>query len=236
MSDSTFYSQPGYVLHQQPYRESSLIIDVLTQDFGRVSLLAKGIKKAKSKTSGIVRPFSTLSLSFVGRSALKTLTHVEPLHAATHELTGMALYAGFYINELVCHFLHKDDAHPEVFWDYHRCIAELSKGVCNESALRTFELNLLENIGYGLQLGYDSRHEKAIEADRKYLFNKGEGFVESVDGMFSGTALLAMRKRQFNDLRVLNEAKLLMRRVIDDRLQGKRLKSRSVVNDILKRL
>lgn len=235
MSESVFYSQPGYILHQQNYRESSLIIDVLTRDLGRISLIAKGVRKAKSKTASILRPFKPLSLSFVGKTSLKTLTHVEVLNGFDG-LTGMGLYCGFYVNELICSFLHKEDPHPEVFWDYQDCIMQLSQTNFSEPALRIFELNLIQNIGYGINLGFDLRNDKPIDLSKKYLFNKDEGLIEDTDGMFSGATLLAMEQRIFIDPLVLSEAKKLMRMVIDNRLQGKRLKSRSVINNIAKRL
>lgn len=235
MSDTVFYFQPGYLLHQQNYRETSLILDVLTKDLGRISLLAKGVRKPKSKTAGVLRPFIPLSLSFVGKTTLKTLTQVEVIDRA-FELKGMALYCGFYVNELVSSFLHKEDPYPEVFYDYQDCIMQLAQSDLYGPALRKFELNLMDNIGYGVQLGMDLRHERLIDSNKKYLFNKDEGLVESVDGLFSGSTLLAMEQRDFADPAVLNEAKNLMRLVIDSRLQGKRLKSRAVINNIIKRL
>jgi DNA repair protein RecO (recombination protein O) len=234
MSDTAFHSQPAFILHQQHFRESSLIIDALTRDFGRISLIAKGVRKTNSKTAGLLRPFIALSLSFVGKSDLKTLTDVE-MAALPNELNGLALYCGFYINELVCNFLHKDDPHPEVFQDYQQCLFGLAKNSQIETSLRIFELNLMDNIGYGLNLGYDLRNEKPVALNKKYRFNKDEGLYEDDDGSFSGISLTAMEQRDFENFQTLTEAKLLMRTVIDAYLQGKPLKSRSFINSIVKR-
>lgn len=235
MTETVVYFQPAYILHQQHYGETSLIIDVLTRDFGRISLIAKGIRKAKSKFAGILRPFAALSLSFVGKTDLRTLTNAEMI-GISNGLTGLTLYCGFYVNELLCNFLHKDDPHPEVFEDYQQCLSHLAQGTHVESALRIFELNLMGNIGYGVNLNYDLRHEKAIIPNKKYVFNKDEGLIEDANGQFSGSVLQAIEQRQFDDPLVLSEAKMLMRTVIDSHLQGKLLKSRSVINNIVKRL
>ena len=235
MSDTVFHAQPAYILHLQRYRESSLIIDVLTRDLGRISLIGKGVRKTKSKTIGLLRPFAALSLSFVGKSDLKTLTDVETIGLPT-ELSGLALYCGFYINELICLFLHKDDPHPEVFQDYRQCLLGMAQGTQIEATLRTFELNLMDNIGYGINLGYDLHHQKPVALNKKYRFNKEAGLIEDVEGQFSGAALKAMEEKNFEDPQILSEAKLLMRTVIDAHLQGKQLKSRSVINSIIKSL
>lgn len=235
MSDTVFHNQPAYILHQQSYRESSLIIDGLTKDFGRISLIAKGVRKPKSKTAGVLSPFVLLSLSCVGKTGLKTLTDVEVINTP-HKLEGLTLYCGFYVNELVSNFLHPYDPHPDVFLNYQKCLTQLVQSESCEAALRIFELNLMDNIGYGVQLGYDLRNQKPVDVNKKYSFNKEDGLVEDLTGQFSGFSLKAMEQRQFDNPQVLNEAKMLMRIIIDNHLQGKKLKSRIVFNNIVKRL
>ena len=231
MTETAVYLQPAFILQQRKYRETSLIIDMLTRDFGRISVLAKGVRKAKSKTAGMLQPFIPLLISYFGRADLKTLTDVEIIQPF-NEIKGLALYCGFYINELVVHFLHKYDPHPEVFDCYSECLSGLADGSDREVALRLFELNLLEYSGYGLQLEHDD-NERPIESSKKYDFNVGLGPVEAVNGQFSGKTLLAQDSRKLTEPQVLSEAKALMRMVIDVYLQGKQLKSRTVFNKVL---
>lgn len=230
MTETAVYLQPAFILQQRKYRETSLIIDALTRDFGRVSLLAKGVRKAKSKTAGMLQPFIPLTISYVGKAELKTLTDVEMIQPFS-EIKGLALYCGFYINELVACFLHKYDPHPEVFGYYGECLSALADGSSMEAALRLFELNLLECAGYGLQLEYDE-NEKAIESLKKYDFNVGQGSVEAVNGQITGKTLQALSVRELTDPKVLSEAKILMRIVIDVYLQGRQLKSRAVISKV----
>ncbi|MGZ5049658.1 MAG: DNA repair protein RecO [Methylobacter sp.] len=244
MTESAVYLQPAFILQHRKYRETSLILDALTRDFGRVSLLAKGVRKIKSKTAGILQPFIPLTVSYFGRSELKTLADVErriddeSVHGIASiiqpvsELKGLALYCGFYVNELIGCFLHKDDPHPEVFADYQACLASLAEGLNLEAALRLFELNLMENVGYGLQFDYDE-NGKPVEPAKQYDYNVGQGPVETVRGQFSGKTLQSLSARDVEDPQVLHEAKSLMRMVIDIYLQGKPLKSRAVINQVI---
>jgi DNA repair protein RecO (recombination protein O) len=236
MSDNVCLCQPAFVLHQQHYRETSYLVEVLTRDFGKVSLIAKGVRQAKSKTAALLRPFCLLNISYMGRAELKTLTTVEAAEM-TGGLLGIALFCGYYLNELLHHLLHKHDPHPELFYDYQACLTDLVQGADLESALRNFEFNLMEKIGYGLRLDYDGLNDQAVMPERKYFFDNNLGLVEdNKRGLFSGEALLAMQARRFSEPSVRNEAKLLSRTVIDLHLQGKPLKSRHVLNDIIKRL
>jgi DNA repair protein RecO (recombination protein O) len=248
MTEYAVFLQPAFILQQRKYRETSQIIDVLTLDFGRISLLAKGVRKTKSKTAGMLQPFIPLIISYFGKAELKTLTDVE-LRACSRQadgihsipgdiiqslsgLKGLALYCGFYVNELVSCFLHKYDPHPEVFGYYSECLSCLADGSGLETALRLFELRLIECAGYGLQLDYDD-NQRPIESLKKYQFQVGQGPVESLDGQFSGNTLMALSSRELTDPQVLNEAKILMRMVIDVYLQGKQLKSRAVISKVM---
>ena len=235
MTDSAVYLQPAFILQQRKFRETSLIIDVLTRDFGRVSLLAKGVRKAKSKTAGLLQPFIPLTMSYFGRSELKTLTDVEMIQPFI-QLQGLAIYCGFYVNELVGCFLHQYDPHPEVFACYGKCLSCLSESSKIEAALRIFELDLMDAVGYGLQLEYDFHNNKAVHPLTNYHFNVEQGPVEAPDGYFSGKTLQALHLRELTDPQVLAEAKTLMRTVIAVYLRGKPLKSRAVINKIIQQL
>ncbi|SJM94049.1 DNA repair protein RecO [Crenothrix polyspora] len=237
MTCNAIYGQPGFILKQRKYRETSLIIDVFTRDFGRFSLLAKGVRKAKSKTAALLQPFVPLSISYIGNGELKILTNVDVFQPAL-ELKGLALYCGFYISELVICFLHQYDPHPEVFNDYNACLTALATLTDSEIevALRIFEINLIEEIGYGLQLEVDFLSGQAIHPVKKYTFDVEQGAYEDEQGDVLGSTLLALRSKKLHDPQALSEAKLLMRAVIDFYLQGRLLKSRHVINQIIKRM
>lgn len=236
MSDTQVLLQPGFILKHMKYRESSLILDVLTRDFGIVSILARGVRKPKSKTAGVLLAFTALKLSYLDRHELKILTHAE-LDDETTRLTGISLYCAFYINELVGYFLHKNDPHPEVFVQYQQCLAAMAETQNTEQILRFFELNLIEQIGYGIQLSTDLMADALVQPLNKYYYDDGlSGMVQSDEGYVSGNTLFALETRNQLDQQALYEAKQLMRRIIDFHLQGKELKSRAVLAKIIRQL
>ena len=234
MTENTVYLQPAYILAQRKYRETSLLIDILTQDFGRISLLAQGVRKPKSKTAGLLQAFLPLNISYFGKSDLKTLSHVEVL-GEFDTLQGIALYCGFYVNELITCFLHKYDPHPDVFIYYKNCLARLISDPNIEASLRIFELELIEATGYGLELDYDANSNK-IDPLLSYHFDVEQGAIPAVDGQISGKTLLALKAKQLLEPQILLEAKLIMRKVIATYLNGKSLKSRAVINQIMQHL
>lgn len=235
MRNSTVHLQPAFILQHRKYRETSLILDVLTRDFGIVSIIARGVRKKKSKTAGLLLAFSSLKLSFFGTNELKTLSHVEADSSVT-KLKGISLYCGFYINELVSLFLHKNDPHAEVFAEYQCCLTMLANTSNIEEILRFFELNLIAHVGYGIQLTIDANTNTLVQPLKKYCFNGGYGMIESTKGYICGTTLFSLETKETLDKQALSEAKQLTRRVIDFQLEGKELKSRAVISKLMKKM
>jgi DNA repair protein RecO (recombination protein O) len=227
--------QPAYILNSKKYRETSLILEVLTKEFGKVSILAKGVRQNKSKTAGLLQLFTLLNISFVGRTELKTLSYVELLQL-TDRPQGISLYCGFYLNELISVLLPYLDPYPEIFALYRDCLKKLLNKDDIEHALRLFELNLLQHLGYGLQFENDFETKQLIVASKRYQFDPLQGPSECKDGFISGSTLLALQKQQLTTRQIFIETKKLMRKVIDFHLEGRELKSRALIANVLNQI
>jgi DNA repair protein RecO (recombination protein O) len=234
MDEAVVYLQPAYILQHRPYRETSLLLEVFTRDFGLVSLLAKGVRKEKSKTAGVLLPFALLQISYLDKNELKLLTNAEFLEA--HDLQRLGLYCGFYVNELLQRFLHKHDPNPALFVRYQQCLQALLTDDNIEQTLRYFELDLLEQAGYAIELDVDSRSGKPVQAERRYQFEANLGMVEQATGTIDGRTLLAISERSELDTVALTQAKQLLRTLLAQHLQGKPLKSRAVLAKVIQYL
>ena len=141
-------AEPAYVLHRSDWSESSLILEVFTRHHGRMALVAKGVKRPSSSFRPILLPLQPLHLAFGGDTEIKTLKAAE--WQGGHVMpTGDALMSGYYLNELLLNLLAREDPHPALF-DVYASVVEViasEHGEALESALRTFELLLLREIG-----------------------------------------------------------------------------------------
>lgn len=233
MTGLSIYGQPAYILQHKPYRETSLILDVFTHDFGLISVLAKGVRKAKSKTAGVLLPFSLLNLSYLDRHELKLLLDVELLEQ--HALQRLGLYCGFYVNELLQRFLQRHDPNPELFWCYQQILQQLALIADGEveSQLRFFELDLLEQAGYGVVLDKDARSGQKVIKEQRYAYYPDLGLVADASGHVTGATLLALAARVCLQPLEQQQAKQLLRLMLAPHLQGKPLKSRAVLARVM---
>lgn len=227
--------QPAFLLHHRPFRDTSLLLDILSEDHGKLTLVARGARAAKSRLKGVLRPFMPLRMSWVIKTDLGTLTGAE-LDGRPLTLTGDSLLSGYYLNELLLHLLHRHDAQPEVFAAYSETVRELAAAALPGPVLRNFEIELLRLLGYGLNLGHEAGSEADLEPSSHYEFRVQQGPVpverKEGDMVFRGQRLIGIREHRFDDVDVLRDASRLLRQVIAFHLDGRELKSRKVLVDL----
>lgn len=231
--------QPAFVLHTYAYRETSLIVETLTQDFGRVALLAKGARRPRSPVRGVLMAFQPLALSWFGKRELRTLKNAE-WQGGQAPLTGSALMCGFYLNELLLKLLPRDDPHPALFQHYRDTLNLLAAGTLQAIALRRFEKRLLQEIGYALVLQEEVQSQRPIDSEKTYFYHLEQGpMLASArpDGVqngvqLSGKTLLALARDDYSDPVTLVQAKQLMRALISHHLGSEILQTRQLLKDL----
>ena len=224
--------EQAFVLHRRHYRETSLIVEILGRESGRLGLIAKGAQRPRSDLRGLLQAFRPLLLSWSGRGELGVLTNAEP-HGYTRRLSGNALFSGLYMNELLMRLVHRFDPHPELFDHYARAVEGLADGLRAEGVLRVFEKRMLESIGYGLVLDRDADSGAPVDAASSYRYQIDRGptalDARDTDGVLvNGETLLALARERLEDEEALEQAKRLMRTVLRRYLGDKPLATRSL--------
>ncbi len=227
-------SQPAYVLHSYPFRETSLIVECFARDFGRVALLARGARRPRSALRGLLLAFQPLEIAWAGKGELRTLMKAE-WQGGQPLLTGKALFCAYYLNELLLNLLPREDAHERLFAVYAETLRRFADGP-READLRCFERAFLQELGYGLTLQNDARG-LPIDAAGHYAYEIESGPVRlqragSSALAVSGKTLIDLAHDDFSDPRSLLEAKQLMRALIAHYTGGKNLETRKIFMEL----
>jgi DNA repair protein RecO (recombination protein O) len=215
----------AYVLHTRKYRDTSLLIEFFSDQLGRCSAVAKGVYQGKSPKRNLLQPFVPLQLNLQGSTELLSLTSVE-MCGAPNYYQGQILACGLYLNELVSYTLHRYDAHPQLFVAYQQALTALNKNA--QCVLREFELDLLDELGYGIDLRND---DSAVEY---YHFEAGKGFVPVITAVesrysFSRQIIQNILHRNWQEAETLRAAKYLTRTALAPLLAGKAILSRELL-------
>jgi DNA repair protein RecO (recombination protein O) len=233
--------EPAYVLHTYAYRETSLIVEALTEVHGRVALVARGAKRPRSELRGLLQGFQPLLLSWSGHNELKTL-HKAEWRGGLPLLGGSALMCGFYLNELLLKLLPREDPHARLYATYDAALHDLAAGGEQAPVLRRFELELLAELGYAMPLLREADSGAAVDpaARYHYAFERGPQRVAGSAAaeprrgalLVHGATLIALAEHRFPSAETAAEAKRLMREVLDHYLEQRGIESRRVVQDL----
>lgn len=231
-------AQPAFVLHHYPFRETSLVIETFTRDFGRVALMARGARRPKSALRGVLLAFQPLLIGWSGKSELRTL-HKAEWQGGYLPLRGLSLICGFYLNELLLKLLPRDDPHERLFTTYQETLVTLAAGGNHAAILRRFEKNLLRELGYAVTLDLDAESGQLIAAERRYsyIIERGpvalDGAVRQNEVELSGQTLIDMQSDNYTSAVTQQQSKALMRTLINHYLGNQVLHTRSLLRDLL---
>jgi DNA repair protein RecO (recombination protein O) len=240
----------AYVLHRYDWSESSLILDLITREQGRLAVIAKGAKRPYSQLRSVLLPFQRVQVS-LGRAPKTDATgepssEVQTLRAAEWAggaamLTGAALFSGFYLNELLMKLLARSDPHPALFDVYANTLSDL--GSNDEAALRAFEVSLLKGIGLLPDLSLVTLTQEAVSADRRYtlLAEAGVGAPRAGDTAVLGAVLIGLQAAlEHGSLAALQQAcaqalpelKTVLRSLLHYHLGSPVLRTRQLMLDV----
>jgi DNA repair protein RecO (recombination protein O) len=224
------------------YRNTSALTEILTANHGRLGAVVKGVFSKGVHAQQLrsqLQLATPLLVSLTGRSELKSVIHLEAVGGTmvAPAGSGNALYCVMYLNELLVRLLPAHFASPALFAAYQLALEQIAQQPGPEFALRHFELQLLESIGFGIDFHVDASGERAIQAEGHYRFAPEAGFVlqqQSGGGAdeFAGADLLVIATGQLSGDAVMRAAKRLMRLAINHHLGGRPLNSRALFRPV----
>ncbi|MDQ0007861.1 DNA repair protein RecO (recombination protein O) [Luteibacter jiangsuensis] len=220
--------QPAFVLHARPYRETSLLVECLTPDYGRIGVVARGVRKERARLQRAqLEPFQRIQLDMLLKGELATLRGAEP-SGAVMRLTGDAGLAGLYLNELVVRLTGRQDPNAALFAFYERTLRRMAAGEPLAWTLRRFERDMLDSLGYALQLDVDAVQGEPLEPKATYFYDPESGAMPGRAGdpqAIRGADLLALAADQAPDTAGLASLRRMMRQVIGFHLGGGELRA-----------
>jgi DNA repair protein RecO (recombination protein O) len=227
-------AQPAFVLHARPWRETSVMVELLTRDHGRVGVVARGLTTAKRHPlRAALQPLQAIRVDYEQRGELARLVQAEAVDAAP-QLQGERLMAAFYANELLLKLTPRNDAAPALFELYARVRGELAGEGGLAWLLRRFERDLLEALGVGLPWDRVADGESVLARGRYRIDPELGPLPETrrLEQSVSGEALLALVEDREPSATALAELRLAMREVLQAQLGAGSLRSWGMLDEL----
>ena len=160
----------AYILNSRPFRDASVILELFSEDFGRISCVARPAKKRGKILKGMLEPFRYLHCQWIGKSELHTLTSAD--ERGRHQIPASEMMLGLYLNELMLRLTHPHVIMPELFSAYKYTLHKLADPLINRHILMRFEVYLLASLGYPLE-----KDKNVIRIQQRYLFDTETGLI-----------------------------------------------------------
>ena len=218
-----------YIIKITPYRESSNLYDVIAKNYGKLTIIHKGVKNNNKKNS--LELFVSYRASWSGKSSIKLLRDYEIVEAP--KLSPNLNVIGLYFNELM-YYLTQNDYHIEGLYNHYdfsmKSIVNTENILVN---LNNYEIGLLLITGHyiifnsnidGEHVSIDSNYKYVPDFGPKQCTNKNEGY--------SGKTFLALSEKYAYDAMTIKESRVLMKRLIDYYIQLKKIRTREVLKYI----
>lgn len=169
-----YAAEPAFVLHARAWRETSLLVEVLTREHGRVGLIARGVHgPKKQQLRAALQPLQHIRFDGVQRGELAQLSAAEAIDQAPR-LHGEVMLAGFYLNELMLRLAPRHDGVGMLYAIYGETRARLGLELPLAWTLRRFERDLFEALGVGFAWDCDG-DGVAIDPAARYVLDPEHG-------------------------------------------------------------
>jgi DNA repair protein RecO (recombination protein O) len=168
------------VLKVVDFSESSSIVTLFTEDFGKVGALAKGAKRPKGPFEGALDLLALVRIVFLHKSSesLDLLTEAKlerRFRSAQRDLA--RLYAGYYVAELLAELTDSGDPHRQLFQAADAALSALDSGEPIADTVLAFELAALREAGHAPSLDQCVVCGRPVEANARVAFGMTSGGV-----------------------------------------------------------
>jgi DNA repair protein RecO (recombination protein O) len=183
------------ILARTDYGEADRIITLLTPEQGKISLVAKGVRRIKSKLAGGIELFSVSQLTYLpGRSNLGTLVSSRLIHHYRHIVKDINRTMLGYDLIKQLHKATEDNPEPEYFELLQQAFEALDDATIDITLVQVwFQAQLLRLSGHTPNLATDTTGKKLL-ADGTYDFNFDDmAFQPRTNGQFSADHVKILR-------------------------------------------
>lgn len=190
------------VIKSQDYKENDKLVWLYTEEFGKVTAIARGAKKSKSRLFALTLPLCYADYVLFKGKSLFNLQEGKIENSFQGLLSNLdKLTYSSYICELMDICLEDGENNKQLYKEFITCLYLLNTDALDyEMLIRSFELKLLKATGYGLNLDHCVSCRKKITVANYISLSHFGGVCDNCNRQHG----LYISKPAYNALRFLN--------------------------------
>lgn len=173
-----FYKTQAIVLKRKNFKESDRILTFYTLNYGKITAIAKGAQKTKSKMAGSLEPFYFIDLKMVEGKKYKIVSEARIIKTFKNiQKNFKKTTLAYFINEIIDKMTPEEEKNNQIFYLLLKTLEYINQTKKISLVLPYFILNFIEIIGFKPNLEECIRCGKAVEEKKDIYFSLKEGGV-----------------------------------------------------------
>lgn len=166
------------VMRHSDWGESDRLLTLFTRELGKLRVIAKGVRKPRSRKAGHLEPLTQVSLLLARGRDLPIVTQAETINPFT-PLKDDLLLLGYasYLIELLDRFTIEEEENQALYRILADSLMRLSDGDDAFCVLRYYELRLLDLVGFRPQLFHCAACQREIQPEDQFFSAEGGGVL-----------------------------------------------------------
>lgn len=156
-----FISDQGFILKRRNFGEADRIVTIFSKDSGKITVIAKGVRKITSRRGGLLEPLNHIKFHTVQSYSRKVLTEVELISSFERDQYSLENYKNMFIACELLDALCGEDLPLRGFYDK---VVDFAYSQNESTSLEDFKSELLVNLGYW------ERSKKFLSEDDSYRY------------------------------------------------------------------
>lgn len=145
------YKTFGIVLKQKNFGEADRLLTLFTKHYGKISLLAKGVRKLTSRKRGHLELFSQAKIACAKGKNLDLILEAETINNFSHLRQNLnRVRIAYLLSELVNELTAENQEHEDIYQLLLNALAQLNSAAASKNLITDFEKDLLQILGFGL--------------------------------------------------------------------------------------
>lgn len=194
-----YFKTEGIILLQRNFGEADKLLTIYTKDYGKLTCIAKGVRRPSSKKSGHIELGNWCKIYVVEGKNIDLLTEVEVKKSfGAEDIKGDRANRIYHLLEIVNLLTPNGQANPKVFSLLLNFLFEVARDYDFKSISSIFKVKLLKNLGY-----FSSEHITSSSM-REFLYQMEEGDYSRIKNKFNLTQGAYLKLLAFLDSMIEN--------------------------------
>jgi len=202
------YKTQGIIIRRRNFGEADRLLTIYTEKRGKITAIAKGVRRIKSKLAGHLELFYLSDFIIAEGKNIDTITAVETIQrfdSWREEL--QEINKAYYFAEAIDKFVADNEEYQRIFILLKSCLHVLNNN--NKLLLLYFELNLLKELGHEPQFSYCARCHEKLDVEKIGFSAEAGGLVCSKCYLKNQDKIITVKEVKIIRLLLNNEVNII---------------------------